>query len=435
MKYFLFSLIVSIVFFSCNNNEASKSFVKVENGAFVIDNTPNRFIGVNYWYAPIIAAKGKSAGRERLKNELDFLKQMGITNLRVQACSEGDSNLKYAIKPPMQYQKGVFDEDILDGLDFFMSELSKRDMYAVLVLNNYWPWSGGMAQYLVWSRNDTIPFPTNEEPDSWSNYMDYTNQFYADKHAIELYRNTIKKLILRKNNYTGILYKDDSHIFSWQLANEPRAAKDITAQKELILWCHKTAEYIKTLDTNHLISIGSEGSVGHFWNIENYATAHKHKAIDYLTFHIWPQNWNWYNPFKADSTLLIAKEETEKYIQQHLKIAKKLNKPIVLEEFGLSRDNNSYEIKASLKYRNQYFKFVFDQFIASLKDKNNFSGLNLWAYAGEGIPENPGEMWEIGNSFIGDPPHELQGWYSIYNSDTTTINLIKTYINKLEKHN
>ena len=36
-----------------------------------------------------------------------------------------------------------------------------------------------------------------------------------------------------------------------------------------------------------------------------------------------------------------------------------------------------------------------------------------------------GGWWKPGDEFIGDPPHELQGWYSVYNNDTTLSLVIK----------
>jgi mannan endo-1,4-beta-mannosidase len=30
-------------------------------------------------------------------------------------------------------------------------------------------------------------------------------------------------------------------------------------------------------------------------------------------------------------------------------------------------------------------------------------------------------------AYVGDPPHEPQGWYSVFNTDTSTQALIKTH--------
>lgn len=53
--------------------------------------------------------------------------------------------------------------------------------------------------------------------------------------------------------------------------------------------------------------------------------------------------------------------------------------------------------------------------------------VNFWAYAGEGRPRVPFGDWRRGDDFIGDPPHEPQGWYSVYDQDTSTLNIISKY--------
>lgn len=58
-----------------------------------------------------------------------------------------------------------------DGLDFFLSELDKRDMYAVLFLNNSWEWSGGYSQYLYWAGHGEVPMPNVAGWDAFSNYV------------------------------------------------------------------------------------------------------------------------------------------------------------------------------------------------------------------------------------------------------------------------
>jgi hypothetical protein len=55
------------------------------------------------------------------------------------------------------------------------------------------------------------------------------------------------------------------------------------------------------------------------------------------------------------------------------------------------------------------------------------AGDNFWAWAGEARPEEPGGFWSEGDPWIGDPPHEHQGWYSVYDADNTTLDVIKLH--------
>ena len=51
----------------------------------------------------------------------------------------------------MQPALRVYNRAVIAGLDFLLVELARRDMTAVLVLGNMWPWSGGFAQYVSWA--------------------------------------------------------------------------------------------------------------------------------------------------------------------------------------------------------------------------------------------------------------------------------------------
>ena len=118
-------------------------FYRVEDGQFKKDGKPYRFIGANMWYGALLASPGPGGDRQRLAGELDSLKAMGVTNLRVLVGAEGQEGTPYKVAPVLQPEPGVYDEALLQGLDWLMAELGRRDMSAVLYLNNTWEWSGG----------------------------------------------------------------------------------------------------------------------------------------------------------------------------------------------------------------------------------------------------------------------------------------------------
>ena len=63
------------------------------------------------------------------------------------------------IEPTLRTAPGVYNDTILAGLDFLISEMEKRDMKAVVYLNNAWEWSGGYGQYLEWPERGNVRFP------------------------------------------------------------------------------------------------------------------------------------------------------------------------------------------------------------------------------------------------------------------------------------
>lgn len=401
-------------------------FISVEGNQFIKNNAPYRFIGTNFWYGAHLAAK-ESGNRARLLKELDTLKEYGITNLRIMAGSEGENHLPYSIPIAMQPELGVYNDDILQGLDFLLVEMQKRDMHAVVCLSNFWYWSGGLSQYLSWVTGESIPYPN--DTDNWEKYMRFTANFYKNEEAIKAYLNHVNAIVTRVNSITKIPYFEDATIMSWELANEPYA---IQHQTEYLNWIKKTSYFIKNLAPNQLVTIGGEGNTPFPWFTNNNALSdYVFEALDYITIHIWIQNWEWYDPKKHDKTYQTALKKATNYINEHLAIANTLNKPLVLEEFGIARDGLDYTKQSSVIQRNRYFEDVFKILLNHTNTQNSFAGCNFWAWGGFGSIHTPGEVSNNNMEFIGDPAHEPQGWYSVFESDTDTLQLIKHYNNLL----
>jgi mannan endo-1,4-beta-mannosidase len=420
--------------FSCSAAKKSENdFVKVNGTRFEMHGKPYYFVGANFWYGLNLASKGAGGDRERLIRELDKLKSMGITNLRIMAASEGPDTEPWRMVPALQKAPGVYNEEVLDGLDFLLYEMGKRGMYAVVCLNNFWPWSGGMAQYVRWHSKEAIPYPPPQPGGNWDTYQKYTARFYSNKAATESFKQFLKFIINRVNNYSNIAYKDDPIIMAWELTNEPRGVDSVEAFNR---WIDETASYIKLLDKNHLVTTGSEGETPYKSAGNDFIKNHDGKNIDYATVHIWIQNWGWYDPLKPDSTYDVARKKMIQYFNEHINKAKQLNKPLVLEEFGIARDSESFAPSSPTKYRDIYYQAVFEKVYQSIENKTPVNGLNFWAWAGEGRPKKPyGSIWQVGDNFIGDPPHEHQGWYSVYDKDSSTLDVIINYATKVNTLN
>ena len=410
------------------------AFVKVNGIHLELDGNPYYFIGTNFWYGAYLGADSPYGDRKRLIRELDRLHSLGVNNLRIAAASE-ESNFSKPLSPPYQYKNGQYNETLFQGLDFLLNEMGKRNMKAVLFLNNYWDWTGGMSQYVSWADNVDIVDPTSNPKLGWDDYMGFAARFYANEKAQQRYRKYINTLINRTNSYSKISYKDDSSIMAWQLANEPRPNPIGNKDENVAFfskWVDATAGYIKSLDTNHLVSIGSEGSMGSLNTLDNAFKIHQSKNIDYFTFHLWPKNWGWFKPEHSDSlqnTLINSKQ----YIQDHIDLAKKLNKPAVLEEFGLNRDFG-YTPNTPITSRNKFYTFVFEIVKDAKENGYALAGSNFWAWSGEGRAQHEDAIWRVGDSiYLGDPYGEHQGLNSVYNTDNSTIEIIKKYTKSILK--
>ena len=412
-------------------SQKSNDFVTVNNQHFEINGKPYYYLGTNFWYGLNLGSRGAGGNRDRLVSELDQLASMGVKNLRVCAGSEGPDTEPWRMLPSMQPSPGNYNQAVVDGLDYLLFEMKKRDMKAIMCLNNFWPWSGGMGQYLVWAGAATsIPYPPPQPGGSWTEYPKFVAQFYSNPKAIGMFEKHIEFIIKRKNPYTDIHYKDDPTIMAWELANEPRGVNN---QEDFIHWVDKTAEHIKHLDPNHLVTTGSEGKTSDDKTSgTDLIKDHSSKYIDYATMHIWVQNWEWYNPFKAASTYPVAVKKAIGYMDEHIALSKQLKKPLVLEEFGISRDLNKHNAASSTTVRDQYYAKIFKEVLVRANDNSSLAGCNFWAWAGLGRPRVPEGFWKKGDDFIGDPPHESQGWYSVYNTDSSTIKIIAAYASKMD---
>ena len=409
------------------SNFSAQNFIKVNNNHFIKNGKPYYFIGTNYWYGGMLASK--NGNRERLKKELDELKSLGITNLRVMATAEGGDQ-DYTVIPATQPTQGKYNQDLLEGLDFFLNELKKRDMDAILYLTNNWEWSGGMAKYLEWNGYGKVPNP-NLKPNTWPQFMSYTAQFHQCEPCKNSFLEHIKFMLNRKNSVNGIPYKQDKTIMAWEVANEPRIW-NVENEKAFTNWLNEVASTIKSIDQNHLLTTGSEGKAGSNDDIAAFERTHNNPNIDYLTMHIWPKNWGWYNINDEKNSTEVAIKKTNDYIDEHIKVAQNLKKPLVLEEFGFPREKESLDKKASVENRNHYYEFVFEKMKTSIKAGLPFSALNFWGYGGLGKNNPENGKWNLGDDYTTDPPQEPQGLNSVFSTDKTTLDLIKKYNNQLK---
>ena len=386
-------------------------FVKAVNGRFVLAGKPHYFAGANFWQGINLGVDGPSGDRPRLLRELDRMRDLGLTNLRVMASSEGPNSEPFRMVPALMTAPGEYDGSVLDGLDFLVAEMGKRGMRAVMVLNNFWQWSGGMAQYVSWHERTPIPYPGDYEK-----FIAYSAKFYEYEACQDWFRDHIAMLIDRTNPYTGLKYRDDPAIFSWELANEPRRYPQA--------WIDGSAAYIKALDPNHMVTTGSEGAPPGE-PAQDFVKTHSAPGIDYVTIHIWPQNWGWYDP-KKPATFKTAEPLAIAYFRKHAKEAAEMAKPLVLEEFGLARDwasrRNNLDPASTTTTKDLFYATLYKQVMDSISSGGPAMGDNFWAWAGEA---RPGKAW------VGDPPHEPAGWYSVYDADASTLAIISAHAKEM----
>ena len=192
----------------------SSCFITIKNNRLSLNDQEYVYVGTNYWYGVNLASTGLGGNRHRLLHELNHLHSLGLNNLRLQVGSEGPDTEPWRIVPSMQPSPSIYNDEILDGLDFLLNEMSKRQMYAVMCLNNFWHWSGGFAQYVVWADGaNEIPYPGD-----YNVFERFAAQFYELLKAKELFENHIRFILSRRNRYSNILYTQDPTIVSMKFS-------------------------------------------------------------------------------------------------------------------------------------------------------------------------------------------------------------------------
>ena len=422
MKNFLAILLTAAALCGACRNPAEDAFVRVENGRFTGDG-PGYFIGTNFWYGAILASDGVGGDMERLTAELDSLKSLGLTNLRVLVGGDGPDGIPTRVTPTLHKAPGEYDETLFVGLDRLLAEMGARGMKAVLYLNNAWEWSGGYRVYLEWAGRDESLISTET---GYSPYMRSVARFAMDEKAKELFADHVRTVVSRVNTVTGKPYRDDPAIFSWQICNEPRCfSQDPSVKEAFADWIWSTASLIKSLDPNHMVSTGNEGTMGCEGDPDLFEKIHACPDIDYVTIHIWPYNWRWVKENTLSRDLDEAIRRTDEYIDMHSEIAARHGKPMVIEEFGFPRDGFRFSSRVPTTARDRYYAHVFDRVIASSYSGGVLAGANFWGWGGFAGQAQDHVYWEPGDDYCGDPAQEQQGLNSVYARDRSTLRTIR----------
>ncbi|HTV23255.1 MAG TPA: hypothetical protein VMG12_31420 [Polyangiaceae bacterium] len=388
-------------------------FVRVRGTRFVRGGQPlGAIMGCNYWSAATDSRTG--AGRARVTRELDRLKALGVGVLRVLALSEGPDSEPWRITPSLQPSPGAFDSDGLAALDWLMVELARRDLSAVFTLNNYWFWSGGTAQYVSWARGVPIPYPGLEGGGAeWDRFGDFSAEFFIEPRARALFDAALDTIIPR--------YASSPAVFAWELVNEPQPRRHAVAFRS---WADATARRIHRLDPNHLVTTGSEGNTpAPALNGLDIDLDHASPAIDFVSVHAWPENWGWTRAEGVQKPVAEVAARVRAYLDEQLRDAAPLGKPVLLLETGYPRDSDGFAPGTPVTARDRYLELIFEATLESRAAGSALTGAFPWAWSGEATPEQPGVV-AASNPLTGDPPHERQGWYGIYASDSSTTDVI-----------
>ncbi len=337
-----------------------------------------RYVGTNNYY--LMAYATTPDMRKHVDEVFEDAEKIGLKVIRTWAFNDGKRQWN-----ALQMSPGSYKEDTFAGLDRVIAKAKEKKMYLILTLVNNLNDYGGVKQYVDWS-------PTAVE----KNHDD----FFTDINTRQYYKDHVRVILTRKNTITGVEYKDDPTIMAWQLINEPQVENDPSGDI-LHGWVKEMSSYIKSIDKKHLVMIGEEGfytSVNKFdWKYngsrgQDFVRDHSLPDVDIASFHLWPNS----------STYNLNPAQVVDWIKMHAEDAKKMGKPLVLDEFGEYRGYNGDTIE-----RDRFYTLVFDTLKAY-----NVAGSNFWLLLHDGYKKHD------------------DGYGVYYPGDASTVNIIRSAIDK-----
>ena len=381
---------------------ASGSFVQIHNSNFVADGNVMHFAGTNAYYLPNYE-KLNSAVVDRA---LNTFQETGITVIRMWGFYDG-YDCGYSKNDPnenvIQTAPGVYSESALRDLDNVIAKGKERGIGFIIPFINYWDELGGICQYNTWAgasnpSTNMAFFLSNSDTQKW--YKDY-----------------IKMLLNRVNTVTGIAYKDEPAIIAWQIMNEGRNRG--ASAHVLRDWYQEIAQYIKSIDPNHLVSTGEEGfdegtpsvySVGEYSNTyalranegTSYVLNTAIPEIDFGTAHWYPNEFGFGTAINED--LLRAQRA---WLSDHQKIAASSGKPFVMGEFGFPGWGDE---RVSTMYNALY------EHAESIRLDGNL----LWQLTADGT-----KCWEFGGNICYPGGREDNGLYLDFKQHVTNLKNLK----------
>ena len=366
--------------FTVNAADTRSGFVTTNGTQFMLDGSTFYYAGTNNYYLNF-------KPKESVDAVLEDAAEMGLKvvrtwgNLDAGVKTDKVSDKGYTVftdsvdgsgeKEGVYYQ--YFDADLgrpvvnegedgLQKLDYALYKAEQEGIKLLITFTNNWEAFGGMGQYVQWAKlagenvSGHDDFYTNETIKGW--YKDY-----------------IKTLLNHENVYTGVKYKDDPTIFSWELANEPRCESDAGCENNTVVkWATEMSAYVKSIDNNHMLAVGDEGFYNYGYNDfpegDHKYVYHGSSGMDYLqltsipdidfgTLHVYCDQWG------------LTKEQGEFWFKKHGEDTAAMNKPLIAEEFGWKDQGERADV----------YTDWFNIFEGNTYEGVEFAGTNYWMLA------------------------------------------------------
>lgn len=284
-------------------------------------------------------------------------------------------------RPVLRPRPGVYNEQSFRNFDYAIYLAHVYGIKLVIPLLNEWDEFGGLKKYLEWDGYEWPKFNYDcGYQENMTCYAEIENIVKAERWRFFQACSTCKKnyfdhvhqVLNRVNTITGVAYKDDPAIMIWEVMNEPRIGPwrhDATATV-IRDFVREAADFIKSIDSNHLVSTGEEGfffegeaehytrleegngqggeggqissgpnKTGYGWDTapgegSSFVLDLEVPSVDIGTYHAWPFNWNKAHEQNGVQYAGRIDQFMVEWVESHAAAAKAIGKPLFLGEFG-----------------------------------------------------------------------------------------------------
>jgi len=294
------------------------------------------------------------------------------------------------------------------------TKTNKNKTQVIVSLIDNWKYYNGLDQYVDWSTTAPARGPNNKAP-----FQDMTGDpnpgdygtgpgaeevkryevarhalFYTDPDARRFYKDHVSFLLGRTNSINGRRYSEDPTILAWNLINEPRCESWLAANgdcdRDMQAWLKDMARHVRSLDPNHLITIGSEGFYGASTPAllkynpaewagdmgQDFVANTDIPEVDFATVHAWPDNW------------MIPQEKTpdflDGWVQSHITTSVNnlnVSKPVLFEEFGKKLDPDQQSAEQIAALRDPIYRSTYASVERAIDRKEPIAGSLFWKWA------------------------------------------------------
>lgn len=308
--------------------------VRIDKTNFTVSDKPFQFIGANSIYLGFYDEFNFD-----IEDAISTAKENGISVIRIYIWL-GDKPWGYGT---------------LEEYDKVLDIAARHGMYVMVTLTDCCPGSWG---------------PTPEKYFETVPHCDLDSQT-----GIDSFKRYINSIVNRRNSVNGKIYRDDTTIFAWDIANEPQLY--YFNNSDIQKWLNEIVPYIKELDSNHLVTIGIATDDKIYDSNGMHYEVLDVPGLDFLSYHFYPSQ-NYVPDGIINSNYLDRlKFRTERFVS--------MGKPVVLEEFGFGSQRqleNSIGKKPDNITLELWLKIYRDQMNTAFS--SGVSGVMFWGW---GVPE------------------------------------------------